>query len=142
MTRVLQTHISNVVTHYKGQCYCWDVVNEAVEDNGSYRNFPLYRVLGKDFIPIAFKQAALSDPAAKLYYKYVRVLRTLNCSSSEVTDSVNVVTITLRIQEPRRTRRWTLSKTSRPLVVGWMVLACRRISSWARRRARAPSSRC
>jgi endo-1,4-beta-xylanase len=69
MTRVIQTHITNVAGHYKGQCYCWDVVNEAFEDNASYRNSPMYRVLGKDFIPISFKQAAQVDPAAKLYYK-------------------------------------------------------------------------
>jgi endo-1,4-beta-xylanase len=69
MTVVIQTHISNLVGHYKGQCYCWDVVNEALEDNGQYRNSPMYRALGKDFIPIAFKQAAQTDPAAKLYYK-------------------------------------------------------------------------
>jgi endo-1,4-beta-xylanase len=68
MTKVIQTHISNVMGHWKGQCYCWDVVNEALEENGSYRNSPLYRALGKDFIPISFKQAAQSDPDAKLYY--------------------------------------------------------------------------
>ncbi|OLN93055.1 Endo-1,4-beta-xylanase 1-like protein 5 [Colletotrichum chlorophyti] len=68
MTRVLQTHIQNVAGHYKGQCYAWDVVNEALEDNGAYRNSPMYRALGKDFIPIAFRAAAAADPAAKLYY--------------------------------------------------------------------------
>ncbi|KAL0942631.1 glycosyl hydrolase family 10 [Colletotrichum truncatum] len=68
MTRVIQTHIQNVAGHYKGQCYAWDVVNEALEDNGAYRNSPLYRALGKDFITVAFQAAAAADPAAKLYY--------------------------------------------------------------------------
>ncbi|KAJ0163671.1 Endo-1,4-beta-xylanase 1 [Colletotrichum tanaceti] len=68
MTRVLQTHIQNVAGHYKGQCYAWDVVNEALEDSGTYRNSPMYRALGKDFIPLAFQAAAAADPDAKLYY--------------------------------------------------------------------------
>jgi endo-1,4-beta-xylanase len=68
MQRVIETHIRNVAGHYRGQCYAWDVVNEALEDNGSYRNSPLYRALGRDFIPIAFKAAAAADPNAKLYY--------------------------------------------------------------------------
>jgi endo-1,4-beta-xylanase len=68
MTKIIQTHISNVAGHYKGKCYCWDVVNEALEDSGVYRNSPFYKALSKDYIPIAFKQAAQTDPGAKLYY--------------------------------------------------------------------------
>ncbi|KAL8281731.1 hypothetical protein RB597_009439 [Gaeumannomyces tritici] len=68
LTRVINTHISNVAGHYAGQCYAWDVVNEALEDNGSFRNSVFYRVLGTDFLPIAFKAAAAADPKAKLYY--------------------------------------------------------------------------
>lgn len=29
LQQVIETHISNVMTHYRGQCYHWDVVNEA-----------------------------------------------------------------------------------------------------------------
>lgn len=68
MRAVIQTHISNVAGHYKGQCYAWDVVNEALEDNGQYRSSPLYRALGRDFIVVGFKAAAEADPNAKLYY--------------------------------------------------------------------------
>ena len=40
MQRIISTHIQNVAGHYKGQCYAWDVVNEALEDNGQYRQSP------------------------------------------------------------------------------------------------------
>ncbi|KAI6353918.1 hypothetical protein MCOR25_008831 [Pyricularia grisea] len=68
LTRVIQTHISNLAGHYKGRCYAWDVVNEALNDDGTYRDSVFHRVLGTDYIPIAFKAAALADPDAKLYY--------------------------------------------------------------------------
>ena len=40
MQRIITAHISNVAGHYKGQCYAWDVVNEALEDDGKYRQSP------------------------------------------------------------------------------------------------------
>ncbi|KAK1989144.1 family 10 glycosyl hydrolase [Colletotrichum cereale] len=68
LTSIIETHISNVAGHYKGQCYAWDVVNEALEEDGTYRNSVFHKVLGTDYIPIAFKAAAAADAAAKLYY--------------------------------------------------------------------------
>ena len=37
MQRIITTHIQNVAGHYKGHCYAWDVVNEAFEDDGKFR---------------------------------------------------------------------------------------------------------
>ncbi|KAK2015653.1 family 10 glycosyl hydrolase [Colletotrichum eremochloae] len=68
LTSIIETHISNVAGHYKGQCYAWDVVNEALEDDGTYRNSVFFQVLGTDYIPISFKAAAAADAGAKLYY--------------------------------------------------------------------------
>ncbi|KAK8000436.1 Endo-1-4-beta-xylanase 1 [Apiospora arundinis] len=68
LTAVINTHISNVVGHYKGKCYAWDVVNEALNEDGSYRNNPFLRVLGDSYFAIAFDAAAKADPNTKLYY--------------------------------------------------------------------------
>ena len=64
----MQAHITNEVTHYKGQCYAWDVVNEALNDDGTYRAWELYNVIGPAYIPLAFEAAAAADPSVKLYY--------------------------------------------------------------------------
>ncbi|KAL9072478.1 MAG: hypothetical protein Q9157_005080 [Trypethelium eluteriae] len=64
----MQAHITNEVTHYKGQCYAWDVVNEALNDDGTYRQWELYNVIGPAYIPLAFEAAAAADPDVKLYY--------------------------------------------------------------------------
>ena len=38
----IQQHITNEVTHYRGQCYAWDVLNEALNDDGTWRSWTLY----------------------------------------------------------------------------------------------------
>ncbi|KAL2758907.1 carbohydrate-binding module family 1 protein [Sodiomyces alcalophilus JCM 7366] len=68
LTAVIETHIATVLRHYQGQCYHWDVVNEAADDNGNWRNSVFYRVLGTDFLPISFFAARQADPSTKLYY--------------------------------------------------------------------------
>jgi endo-1,4-beta-xylanase len=57
-----------VVGHYAGSCYSWDVVNEAVNENGTFRESVFFTTLGKDYIPLSFRAAARADPNAKLYY--------------------------------------------------------------------------
>ena len=61
-------HIKTVVGHYKGQVHGWDVVNEAIEDDGSFRKSQYYNIIGEEFIELAFKFAHEADPDAELYY--------------------------------------------------------------------------
>ncbi len=66
----LKDHINNVVTHYKGKIYAWDVVNEAIDDGSDvfFRASPWYDICGEDFIYKAFEYAHEADPDALLYY--------------------------------------------------------------------------
>lgn len=64
----MTTHITNEVTHYKGQCYAWDVVNEGLSDSTGYRDSIFYETIGEYYIPLAFAAAGAADPDAKLYY--------------------------------------------------------------------------
>jgi len=68
LTQRMKTHIYTVVGRYKGKIKGWDVVNEAIEDDGSYRKSKFYQILGEDFIKLAFQFAHEADPDAELYY--------------------------------------------------------------------------
>ncbi|HET6557505.1 MAG TPA: endo-1,4-beta-xylanase [Prolixibacteraceae bacterium] len=77
----MRQHISTVVGRYKGRIKGWDVVNEAFEDNGSYRNSKFYQILGKDFIKYAFQFAHEADPNAELYYNDYNVEKAAKCDA-------------------------------------------------------------
>lgn len=51
-----------------GDVGCADRGWVALEEDGTYRDSVFLRVMGEEFIPIAFGMAAKADPEAKLYY--------------------------------------------------------------------------
>lgn len=64
----MKTHIQTTVGRYKGRVNGWDVVNEAFEDDGSYRKSKFYQIIGEEYIELAFQFAHEADPNAELYY--------------------------------------------------------------------------
>lgn len=65
---ILLRHIHTLVGRYQGQITLWDVVNEAVDFDGEFRDTLWMRAMGKDYIEIAFWAAHQADPDARLFY--------------------------------------------------------------------------
>ncbi len=78
MSAILQDHINTVVTHYKGQVFAWDVVNEAISDSatgmgtdlkdGIWYDQPGIGLPGTGFVEQALRWAHAADPNALLFY--------------------------------------------------------------------------
>lgn len=64
----MRTHIMTVVGRYKGRIHGWDVVNEALNEDGTLRDSPWRRGIGDDYIAQAFGFAHQADSSAELYY--------------------------------------------------------------------------
>jgi len=92
----MYNHIMTLVTHYKGKVKGWDVVNEAIEDDGSYRQSPYYKIIGPEYIELAFQFAHEADPDVELYINdysmakpakreaYVKLLRNLKAKGLRI----------------------------------------------------------
>lgn len=64
----MQLHIGTVAGRYADRLHGWDVVNEALNEDGSLRESLFYRLLGEQYIEDAFRLAAEAAPQAALYY--------------------------------------------------------------------------
>ena len=64
----MRDHIETVVGRYAGRVDAWDVVNEALNEDGSLRETRWMRIIGEDYLEHAFRIAHEADPEAELYY--------------------------------------------------------------------------
>jgi endo-1,4-beta-xylanase len=64
----LHDHIATVVGRYRGRIQGWDVVNEALNEDGTLRDSPWHRIIGDDYLEKAFQFAHEADPQARLHY--------------------------------------------------------------------------
>lgn len=64
----LNNHISTVAARYDGKVYSWDVVNEALNEDGTMRKSIFLNMLGDDFVTEAFRAAQKAAPNTKLFY--------------------------------------------------------------------------
>nr|AGS52542.1 endo-1,4-beta-xylanase A precursor [uncultured bacterium contig00023] len=74
----MRKFITDVMTHYKGKIYSWDVMNEIFTDGvGSStadwktsirQENPWFAAIGADFVYEGYLAARLADPGAVLYY--------------------------------------------------------------------------
>lgn len=63
-----ENHINTVAKRYDGKVYSWDVVNEALNEDGTMRKSIFLEKLGDDYIVEAFRLAQKASPHSKLYY--------------------------------------------------------------------------
>ena len=61
-----ENHITTVASRYDGKVYSWDVVNEALNEDGTLRNSIFLQKLGDDYIVEAFRLAQKASPHSKL----------------------------------------------------------------------------
>src|SRR5277367_6452069 len=75
LSRLLHEHITRVMQHYAGQVFAWDVINEAIDENGRVRDSLWYNQpgiglseKGVAYIEQVFRWAREADPHALLFY--------------------------------------------------------------------------
>jgi endo-1,4-beta-xylanase len=61
-------HITTIASRYDNKVYSWDVVNEALNEDGTLRNSIFLQKLGPDYLVEAFRLAQKAAPHTKLYY--------------------------------------------------------------------------
>lgn len=66
--QLMKSHIQTIIKHYKGKIESWDVVNEAINEDGSLRNSIWKEKIGPSYIEKAFLFAREADPDVLLFY--------------------------------------------------------------------------
>jgi len=75
----MKDHIFNVMGRYKGRIHGWDVVNEAITEDGSFRKCKWLEIIGEDYVRKAFEYAREADPNAQLYYNEYDFIKQSKC---------------------------------------------------------------
>lgn len=65
-------HVTAIVTHMKGKCQYWDVVNEPFAGNGSLKDTLWKRALGPEYLATVLQWVHSIDPDAILFLNDVR----------------------------------------------------------------------
>jgi endo-1,4-beta-xylanase len=75
LSRLLRKHIQTVMSHYAGRVFAWDVINEALDENGNVRDSIWYDQpgiglarKGTAYIEQVFRWAHRVDPQAMLFF--------------------------------------------------------------------------
>jgi len=84
---ILKEHIDNVVGHFRGKLTAWDVVNEAMGDDGNLRA-TVWSAIGPAYIDSAFRWARAVDPDVPLFYNDYNI-ETENAKSDAVYHLLN-----------------------------------------------------
>ena len=64
----MRDHILTIVRRYAGRVNGWDVMNEALNEDGTMRQSLWMKIIGDDYVAKAFEYAHEADPKAELYY--------------------------------------------------------------------------
>lgn len=70
-TERLRSHIQAVAGRYAGRIHAWDVVNEVIAEDGSYRPTTWVNAMGGDgdeLVRLSFRYASQYAPGTELYY--------------------------------------------------------------------------
>jgi endo-1,4-beta-xylanase len=67
LREILRDHVTQIVSHFEGQIYEWDVANEVLDEQGQLRSESPWAQLGEEYLDIAFEAARAADPNAKLF---------------------------------------------------------------------------
>jgi endo-1,4-beta-xylanase len=72
LTAVMENHIKTLITHWSNRCYSWDVVNEALNSDGTFAESIWFDTIGSEYFFLAYQFAteAVKETGKdiKLYY--------------------------------------------------------------------------
>jgi endo-1,4-beta-xylanase len=98
--QVMTDHITNVVKHYSGRVYSWDVVNEPIyhDTPEGLRRKPWVAFIGPEYIDLAFHTAAAADPKAKLIVNECFIEHN---TSNEITRRAQLLALVARLKKAK-----------------------------------------